>query len=339
MNRCLATFLRTCVVLSLTSLVSCAPTGAADKNGDLESDLLGSSLADGDTAADGFTRALVARGPIGFGQTVESSFAQSGYFGWTFTAAAGARVVLDAVPMGDADTVLMVYGPMTARTWARARPTAVNDDYRGTLASHVELRAVRAGTYLVVVRDYWNADGRFSLSLGCASGMCAAECGARDECPTGSACNRVVCIRAPCPSFCVPTDTRAPGDECDEAECGPAPRIVTLMCADGSIGGLTGRCFRNETLTCGWEIRSCPVADVACGGRTVDGPRECPEGQYCAYERSAICGRADAPGVCRPRPDACITLDSPVCGCDAMTYSNSCAAASAGVSVLHDGAC
>lgn len=339
MTRATTFFSRTSILLSLAALAGCAAAGAEGKTGDLEGGLLASELADGDVAADGFTRALVTRGAIGFGETVESAFATDGYYGWTFTAAAGARIVLDAVPMDDADTVLMVYGPMTGRTWSRARPIAVNDDYRGTLASHVAFRAVRAGTYLVVVRDYWEADGSFALTLGCASGECRTECGADDACPTGSECNRVVCIRAPCPSYCAPIDTRAPGDECDVAECGPPLRIATLMCADGSTGGFTGRCFRDETLACGWEIRACPTEEVSCGGRRVGGAVACPDGQYCAYEPSDICGWADAPGVCRPRPDACITLHDPVCGCDGVTYSNACAAASAGVSVQHDGEC
>lgn len=326
------------LLLSLLALSGCAAAGGADK-ADIEGSLLSTSIADGDDASDGFTRRLVSRGAINFGDTVDSAFASDGYFGWTFTAAAGARITLDAVPVGDADTVMMLYGPMTGRTWSSARPIAVNDDSRGTLASHLDVRAARAGTYLVVVRDYWDADGSFSLSLACTGSACRVECGTADRCPTGSVCNRVVCIRAPCPSYCAPVDTRAPGDVCDDAECGVRPRTATIMCEDGSLGGNTGVCSRDESLTCVWEHRECPATPIVCGGRRVGGSTACPEGTFCSYAPGAICGRADATGTCARRPEACITLYRPVCGCDGVTYSNSCAAASAGISVDHDGAC
>lgn len=74
----------------------------------------------------------------------------------------------------------------------------------------------------------------------------------------------------------------------------------------------------------------------ACGSRGL-GP--CGEGEYCAFAPEAMCGRADHPGVCTRRPEACITLHRPVCGCDGATYSNACAAASAGVSVETEGEC
>lgn len=62
---------------------------------------------------------------------------------------------------------------------------------------------------------------------------------------------------------------------------------------------------------------------------------QCVPGFYCAK----LPGRCDSAGVCEPRPQACITLYDPVCGCDCMTYGNACDAARAGVSVAYSGEC
>jgi hypothetical protein len=324
--------------LSVLALAGCSQAPAADKSGDLESRLLTEEVGDTDSAADGFTRLVEVRGTIGFGETVDSAYGASGYYGWLFTGNAGARVALDAMATDGSDTVLMLYGPETTSGWSHARPIAVNDDYRGSTNSHLDVRLARSGTYLVIVREYWEDAGSFALTMACSGTECRTECGADDRCPTGSECNRVFCIRAPCPSYCAPifTPVHHAGEACEESLCGIRPRIVTLMCDDGSIGGNTGNCLYNEDLSCSWEIRACPTGDVACGARAGD---TCTSTQFCDFSDAAMCGYADATGVCRTRPEICTTLYSPVCGCNGTTYSNACAAQAAGVDVLHSGGC
>ncbi len=75
-----------------------------------------------------------------------------------------------------------------------------------------------------------------------------------------------------------------------------------------------------------------PAKDTAGGVCYVGAPNICGEKHYCA----GMCG---APGVCTPKPDACATIYSPVCGCDDKTYSNSCVAASKGQAVKAKGEC
>ena len=61
----------------------------------------------------------------------------------------------------------------------------------------------------------------------------------------------------------------------------------------------------------------------------------CDFGLFCEKADGACKG----PGVCEIRPEACPDLYDPVCGCDHQTYSNSCYAHRAGVSVQHQGEC
>ena len=69
---------------------------------------------------------------------------------------------------------------------------------------------------------------------------------------------------------------------------------------------------------------------------TCSSDAECPEaGSYCA-RAIGMCGGL---GTCTPRTLACTRVGQPVCGCDGITYSNPCVAASAGSNLAHDGAC
>ncbi len=112
-----------------------------------------------------------------------------------------------------------------------------------------------------------------------------------------------------CDTFCPRTDEDCAIDCATDSECGP-----TEACVNGS----------------------CAVATQGCGGFQ---GLQCAAGEYCNYEISQICGAADQLGECAEIPENCDLNYDPVCGCDAQTYSNACAAASAGVSVASAGEC
>jgi hypothetical protein len=69
-----------------------------------------------------------------------------------------------------------------------------------------------------------------------------------------------------------------------------------------------------------------------------DTGQDCGADEYCELP-VGVCGNADANGTCQPRPDGCIEIFQPVCGCDGQTYSNDCFARMAGASISSEGEC
>lgn len=70
-----------------------------------------------------------------------------------------------------------------------------------------------------------------------------------------------------------------------------------------------------------------------------DSSAACSDNEWCNFDADNQCGMLGKPGKCETRPEICLTLFLPVCGCDGKDYSNSCVAHGAGVSVAYAGFC
>jgi hypothetical protein len=92
---------------------------------------------------------------------------------------------------------------------------------------------------------------------------------------------------------------------------------LCLVC----IVGLACSSSNNEGETCG------TIAGI-----------HCADDEYCDYTNNK-CGIADGSGTCKPRPEACTDIYSPVCACDGKVYGNECDAAVHGFDVSANGQC
>ena len=137
-----------------------------------------------------------------------------------------------------------------------------------------------------------------------AEGECVCE--ANDDCNEAEYCDGESCSGA---GTC-------------EAKPTDCPAVFDPVC------GCDGETYDSE---CVAELQGVRIESLGRCPCTDNG--DCLETEYCAGESCV------GEGTCEPRPGTCTLQLAPVCGCDAMTYSNSCVAAANGARVDFDGPC
>jgi hypothetical protein len=109
--------------------------------------------------------------------------------------------------------------------------------------------------------------------------------------------------------------------------------VYTARHSDGEVETMQVENIRAKKVLKTINVVNGGTTGKSCGQDNNDS--QCTPDEYCA---KAI-GDCEGTGTCMSRPEICLDIFDPVCGCDGNTYSNDCYAARAGVNVAHQGSC
>jgi len=151
---------------------------------------------------------------------------------------------------------------------------------------------------------------------------------------------------APNPKVCGgPTAAKCPSksEMCDLQGCGPGapglcvPWLPSCPPVNAVVCGCDGKTYESDCARVKAGIGK--ASDGACqpgpGACSTSNPASCPGGSFCSVPAGVCQGN----GACAPKPEVCNMLYKPVCGCNGITYGNSCAAMAAGQNITAQGEC